>query len=74
MHTKHPERKDARASYIVRLLYRRRSRDEQLVGVVESVEDGARHAFTSRDELWAILMCSDVDLAGETKPDRMLDK
>ena len=73
MHTKQPERNDAHTSYIVRLLYQRRSQDEQMVGIVESVEDGARHAFTSRDELWAILMCPGGDPAGETKPDRMLD-
>ncbi len=69
MHTDQPEKNEAGASYIVRLLYRRH-KDEQIVGVVESVEDGARHAFVSRDELWTILMRA----GGDTKPDRMLDK
>lgn len=73
MHTNQPEKNEADASYIVRLLYRRR-KDEQMVGVAESVEDGTRHAFVSRDELWAILMRAGGDPAGDTKPDRIIDE
>jgi hypothetical protein len=55
MHTEIPEKNEAGTRYIVRLLHRR-DKDEQIVGVVESVENGTRHAFIDRDELWAILM------------------
>lgn len=73
MHTDQPEKNEAGASYVVRLLYRRR-KDEQIVGVVESVEDGTRRAFISRDELWAILMRAGGEPAGDTKPDLIYDK
>lgn len=43
------------AGFTVRLLYRRR-RDDQLVGVVESVEDGVCRTFVSCQELWAFLI------------------
>ena len=55
MHTEPSKQDEAEARYIVRLLHRR-DKDEQIVGVVESVENGTRHAFIDRDELWAILM------------------
>jgi hypothetical protein len=42
-------------SYIVRI-YRRRATDQQPEhGVVERVAGGPRHAFSSADELWALL-------------------
>lgn len=62
MHTEITEENEAGMRYTVRLLYRR-DNDEQIVGVVESIENGIRHAFIDRDELWAILMD-----AGRRKP------
>lgn len=50
-------------SYIVRVLHRR-DKGEQIVGVVESVENGACRTFISRDELWEILMCAGTKTAG----------
>lgn len=55
MYTQPPGKNEVGMSYIVRLLHRR-TQDEQVVGVVESVENGVRHAFINRDELWEILM------------------
>ena len=46
-------------SYIVRL-YRHREEPDGFIGVVESVEDGARRAFTNREELWALLIRNGV--------------
>ncbi len=68
MRTDKPGKAAAGRSYIVRL-YRHPQGDGEAAGIVESVEDGTRHAFVSRDELWAILL-----RAGDTKPDRMFDK
>lgn len=59
MHTETSKNDEAEARYIVRLLHRR-DQDGQVVGVVESVENGTRHAFIDRDELWAILMRVDL--------------
>lgn len=59
MHTDTSKNGEAEARYIVRLLHRR-DKEGQVVGVVESVENGARHAFIDRDELWAILMRVDL--------------
>jgi hypothetical protein len=66
MHMQTPGKNEAGMSYIVRLLHRR-NQDEQIVGVVESVENGACHAFIDRDELWAILMRAGTETAGEKK-------
>ena len=66
MNAKIPSKGEAARSYTVRLLHRR-DKDEQIVGVVESVENGTRHAFISRDELWAILMHAGNEAADETK-------
>lgn len=52
--------------YIVRVLHRR-DKGEQIVGVVESVANGACRTFISRDELWEILMCAGTETAGEKK-------
>lgn len=53
--TEKTDKNDRGMRYIVRVLHRR-DQGEEIVGIVESVEDGARHAFIDRDELWAILM------------------
>lgn len=55
MNKETPGKNDRGASYIVRVLHRR-DQGEQIVGIVESVENGACHAFIDRDELWAILI------------------
>ena len=54
-HTETLDKNDRSTRYIVRVLHRR-DQGEQIVGIVESVENGACHAFIDRDELWAILM------------------
>ena len=59
MHTNTSKTDEAEAHYLVRLLHRC-DKDRQVVGVVESVENGTRHAFIDRDELWAILMHVDL--------------
>lgn len=58
MDSKIPGKDDGGKSYIVRVLLRR-DKDEQIVGVVESLDTGVRHAFIDRDELWAILIRAD---------------
>lgn len=55
VHTETPDKNDRSTRYIVRVLHRR-DQEEQIVGIVESVENGVCHAFIDRDELWAILM------------------
>lgn len=62
MHTETPVKNNPGMSYMVRVLHRC-DQGQQIVGVVESVENGACQTFISRDELWEILL-----QAGTKKP------
>lgn len=53
-------------SCIVRL-YPRPEGDATVVGIVESVDDGARSAFASAEELWTFLMRVGRRSASRTK-------
>lgn len=55
MRMKKPRARPNGGSCIVRL-YPRREGDGAVVGIVESVDDGARSAFANAQELWTFLM------------------
>lgn len=72
MHTSQVEGNRVGTRYMLRLLYRRRE-DAQIVGVVESLEDGTRHTFVNRDELWTILMRAGETGGDATNLERIVD-
>ncbi len=56
--------------YVLRIYCRARLNGRQVAGVVEVVETGVRHPFTSAAGLWAIVVGGKVPVRVSKKPRR----